>query len=536
MLTKLLNILHQQPIWSTGILFVIGMVVIFANMVYLSNQMSEQVAEEFAETYIRSLDQFQSEYSSKIVGRLKPMGIEIAHDYLEREGAIPFPATFSIELADALADRETGLRTRLYSDYPFRFRTEGGARDAFEREALTALRTIPDKEQAFIRYEDVDGVWSLRYAKAIVMQQTCVDCHNTHPESTKTDWQVGDVRGVRAVTFPLEQVSATARGGWAVTLAVMLTSAIAGLGLVFLVIQALRASIDMLSTTNTAYNRFVPHEFLSYLQKKSIVDVRLNDNIEKEMAILFSDIRSFTELSERMTPEESFRFVNEYLSIMGPVVRSNSGFIDKYIGDAIMALFDHADDAVRAAVQMLEALRDYNSERRARGDRPINIGIGLHTGLIRLGTIGEHNRMDGTVIGDAVNLAARIEGITKVYGVQCLISEDAYRTLRNQENYAIRRLDKVRVKGKTRPVTIYEVFDGNEPALRDKKRLLRTYFEHIITIYQQGNFKTARDLFTKYLREVSQDRAAKFYIDRCERYIAQPPASDWDGSLYLRSK
>jgi two-component system sensor histidine kinase ChiS len=174
----------------------------------------------------------------------------------------------------------------------------------------------------------------------------------------------------------------------------------------------------LLSKINIAYGRFVPHEFLKFLERESIVDVQLGDQVQKEMTVLFADIRSFTSLSERMSPKENFDFLNAYLSRVSPVIRNHNGFIDKYIGDAVMALFPQtADDAVQAAIEMQKQVSLYNSYRQENGYDPIAIGIGLHSGTLMLGTVGESQRMESTVIADAVNLASRLEGLTKVYGV-----------------------------------------------------------------------------------------------------------------------
>ena len=177
--------------------------------------------------------------------------------------------------------------------------------------------------------------------------------------------------------------------------------------------DAVRRTIIDLKDTNISIERFVPHAFLAIVGKPSIVEVELGDNKRRNMTILFSDIRNFTTLSERMTPDENFAFINAYLERMGPVIRDHNGFIDKYIGDAIMALFESADDALRAGLGMLETLEAFNAERRAAGQTPIGIGIGINTGILMMGTIGEKHRMDGTVISDAVNLASRIESLTK---------------------------------------------------------------------------------------------------------------------------
>ncbi|MGB7440928.1 MAG: ATP-binding protein, partial [Coleofasciculaceae cyanobacterium] len=204
-----------------------------------------------------------------------------------------------------------------------------------------------------------------------------------------------------------------------------------------------------LSKINVAYRRFVPHEFLEFLDRESIVEVQLGDSVQKEMTIMFSDIRSFTSLSEKMSPQENFDFINEYLKKVSPVIRKNQGFIDKYIGDAIMALFPKtADDALQAAIEIQRQVSIYNSERQAISKPPIAIGIGLHTGSLMLGTIGDEQRMESTVIADAVNLASRFEGLTKVYGAAILISGETLSRLSTPEKYAHRFLGKVKVKGK----------------------------------------------------------------------------------------
>ena len=180
--------------------------------------------------------------------------------------------------------------------------------------------------------------------------------------------------------------------------------------------MAIEAHKDELQNMVDAFERFVPQEFLRILNKESITDVQLGDQIQEEMTVLFSDIRDFTLLSEKMTPEENFKFTNSYLSRMEPSIRAYHGFVDKFIGDAIMALFPtNAQDAVQAAVDMLQALFEYNQDRSKVHYDPIRVGIGINTGALMLGTVGGQSRMDGTVISDAVNLASRIESMTGVY-------------------------------------------------------------------------------------------------------------------------
>ena len=273
-----------------------------------------------------------------------------------------------------------------------------------------------------------------------------------------------------------------------------------------------------LAELNQAYERFVPRQFLHFLNKDSIVDVQFGDNVQKEMSILFSDIRSFTTLSETMTPEENFKFINAYLSRMEPAITDHNGFIDKYIGDAIMALFSgQADDAVKAGIAMLDQLRIYNQHRQNSGYPPIRIGIGINTGGLMLGTIGGVSRMDSTVISDAVNLASRIEGLTKYYQVPLLISHHTFSRLSNPGNYAIRLIDKVQVKGKSELVTVYEVFDADLPEIKAAKLATLQTFTEAWSFYNLKAFAEAEKRFAEVLRVNPQDQVPNIYLNRCQQ-------------------
>jgi class 3 adenylate cyclase len=287
----------------------------------------------------------------------------------------------------------------------------------------------------------------------------------------------------------------------------------------------------------TSITRFLPSEFLSLLDKKNIIDVQLGDQVEKEMSIFFADIRDFTSSSEKMTPQENFDFINDYLSKMAPIIGQHHGFIDKYIGDAIMALFPgSADEAVSASIAMLKELVTYNQERKKSGLEPIAIGIGLNTGLLMLGTVGDENRMDGTVISDAVNLAFRIEGMTKMYGAALLISEETYMYLNNVSQYAIRTIDRVKVKGKSKPITVYEVFDADAPHLFDLKMKTRHDFEIGLTHYRKKVFTTAILCFEQVIHIHPDDKAAHIYLNRCQHWQKVGVPDDWEGVEALHSK
>jgi class 3 adenylate cyclase len=279
--------------------------------------------------------------------------------------------------------------------------------------------------------------------------------------------------------------------------------------------DAVRRTILDLRETNTAIERFVPKAFLALMGKTSIVSVKLGDNTRRNMTVLFSDIRNFTGLSERMTPDENFAFINSYLERMGPVIRAHNGFIDKYIGDAIMALFEKADDAVAAGVAMLDTLAAYNGERRAGGQAPIAIGIGINSGSLMLGTIGERHRMDGTVISDAVNLASRTESLTKTYRISLLISQNTYDQLADPKAHDIRPIDVVVVRGKTQPVAVYEVFDRSEPAVRAAKLRSRDLLLSGIEALSRHETAAARRLFQESLELLPDDPAAANLLKCC---------------------
>ncbi|MEG4940899.1 AAA family ATPase [Microcoleus sp. F4-D5] len=269
---------------------------------------------------------------------------------------------------------------------------------------------------------------------------------------------------------------------------------------------------------NQAYERFVPNQFLHFLEKSSIVDVELGDQVQLEMSVLFSDIRDFTTLSESMTPEDNFQFINAYLSRMESAIIENNGFIDKYIGDAIMALFSgNADNAVNASIAMVHQLQLYNQERVNSGYVPIKIGIGINTGNLMLGTVGGPNRMDTTVISDAVNLASRVEGLTKTYGVALLITEQTFNKLANPNNYAMRMIAQVSVKGKVNLSTIYEVFDADIPETKRGKLTTKNLFDRGLSLYRQQKFIEATEFFVQCLSFCPSDRVAQIYLEWCEQ-------------------
>jgi class 3 adenylate cyclase/HAMP domain-containing protein len=287
----------------------------------------------------------------------------------------------------------------------------------------------------------------------------------------------------------------------------------------------------------TAYGRFVPHSFLDFLKKESVVDLRLGDHVQQEMTVLFSDIRGFTTLSETMTPQENFDFINAFLRRVGPVIRNHGGVIDKYIGDAVMALFPASSvEAIAAAIDMQRKVAEYNLERAADGRQPIAIGVGLHTGSLILGTVGEAERMNSTVIADAVNLASRLEGITKYYGVGIVVSDAALAQLAQPGAFRFRFLDKILVKGKKEYVVIHEVFDADADAVRLFKEQTLEQWQKAIDLYFTARFDQAIPIFEAMLARDPNDRPSRIYLERATHLLAVGVAPDWTGVEVMESK
>jgi len=294
--------------------------------------------------------------------------------------------------------------------------------------------------------------------------------------------------------------------------------------------QRIRDYIDNISNLNQAYFRFVPKQFLDILGKQSIQEISHGDQVEREMTVLFTDIRSFTELSESMTPKENFDFINMYHGYMEPVIGKNNGFIDKYIGDSIMALFPvDVEDAINASIEMRIKLAEFNQVITQFDTEPINSGIGIHTGSLMLGVVGGENRIDGTVISDAVNLASRLEGLTKIYGGSVIISEDTLVKINNSANYEYRFLDVVKVKGKKKAVYIFEILNGEPESCRELKKLTKLNFGRAADMYQNKEFDKALKLFSDICTQNPSDKAAAFYVNRCKHFLKEGVPDDWDG-------
>ncbi len=479
-LNGLLRLLLKHTILILTIMFCIGVGLALSNMSRLSSNLIESQALQNAVSSAKSINEAFALYSDSVADRVKKFkGITVTHDYLTKDRAIPNPATFEIELAQRIGEKNTEMNARVYSDFPFPWRkAKGGPRDDFERKALLALRQNPKKP--FYRRETLQGRPSLRYAEAIIMKPSCVACHNTHPESPKTNWQVGDVRGALEIDQPLDSFIEQTRKGLAGTSVMLGGISVLGLTGLTLVIGRLRqtakelegrvrertADLALANTDLEKRNTLLRQVFGRYLTDEVVANLlerpeglRLGGE-RRKVTILTSDLRGFTSLSERLSPEEVVHILNLYLDYMANVITQYQGTIDEFMGDGILVIFgaptvrdDDAARAVACACAMQLKMGEVNQKMKELDFPQLEMGIGINTGVVVVGNIGSEKRTKYGIVGSQVNLTYRIESYTT--GGQVLISEQ---TLKDAG--AIVKINghrQVTPKGVKQPITVYEV-------------------------------------------------------------------------------
>ena len=292
----------------------------------------------------------------------------------------------------------------------------------------------------------------------------------------------------------------------------------------------LKESFERLETQKNSFARFFPPEYLKFLNKHGVTDLSLGDHVSKEMAVMFSDIRSFTTLSEKMTPKENFDFVNTYLQRVSPEIRAHNGVVVKFLGDGMMAVFpDGVDDAVAAGIDKFKRVQEFNWEREVEGYLPIVVGMGIHVGHLMVGMVGEHNRVQGDAFSDNVNLTARLEGLTKFYGVSLLISGDVLQKLSHPEQYQIRFLDRAIVKGRSEAIAVYEVLDAEVESIRKLKLQTLPDFEQGLKHYCECELEKAKVCFETVLATNPLDKTVKLYLERVNQLIRDGVPADWTG-------
>ncbi len=286
-----------------------------------------------------------------------------------------------------------------------------------------------------------------------------------------------------------------------------------------------------------ATGKFVPYEFIRSLGHELITDVRLGDQVEKIVTVLFSDIREYTSLAEQMTPEENFRFVCSFNERMGPFIRRHNGFINQYLGDAIMAIFPgNAADALSAAIDMQKELQQFNLTRQLNGQTPIQIGVGMHTGPLIMGITGDEHRMDACTISDTVNTASRLEGLTKHYKAGIILSGASLDQIEDRTRFHLRNLGLVQLKGKQEPLLIHECFSGNIPQDIENKSSTLPLFNEGVAYYLSNFFDQAHDAFQKVAESDSNDRTARFFFQHTQQILAAGATAGKTGIVEMREK
>src|SRR5882757_709170 len=371
-------------------------------------------------------------YATNVVARVlaNPGSTKVVHNYEAVPGAIPIPATLSLELGRVIGAQQENISYRFVSDYPFKNRAPHQL-DPFERSALDSLRNNPDQKIA----DTAVSLFSdkVRLIAPVVMGPACVGCHNVHPESPKTDWKVGDVRGIQEVV--ITQPIAANLFSFKYLLAYFVLAAISGISFLWMqrrqamrikgMNRELESTNDFLATLSMKISRYIsPQVYKSIFSGQKDVTIHTE---RKKLTIFFSDIQNFTATTERLQPELITQLLNEYFTEMSAIAHEHGGTVDKFIGDAMLIFFgdpetkgDRADAqaCLRMAWRMQQRLTELNAKWRASGiELPFKARIGINSGYCNVGNFGSSDRMDYTIIGAEANLAARLQSIAEPGGI-----------------------------------------------------------------------------------------------------------------------
>ena len=430
--------------------------------------LSERMLRAQASEISRIIDEMRGFYGSDVVGRvLQADGVvTTTHNYRDIPGAIPIPATLSIELGKRISAHDGSVKYRFVSDLPFKGR-EPHSLDAFEKDAIAALRQDPKRPIV-----EVSGTLLNRHVRAaapVVMGQVCVNCHNSHPDSPKTDWKVGDVRGIQEIS--VNQPIAANVLSFKYLLVYFGVATAAGLAFIFLQ-RRQSAFVQGMNKELAEANEFLASislkiaKYLSPQIYKSIFSGQRDVTIateRKKLTIFFSDVKNFTAITEQLQPEDLTTLLNEYFTEMSAIALKHGGTVDKFIGDALLVFFgdpetkgvkEDAKACLWMAVDMQRRLEQLNNIWRDRGiEQPFQARIGINTGYCNVGNFGSDDRMDYTIIGAEANLAARLQSIAEPGGI-CL-SYETYALVRDVVR--ARPLPPIAMKGISRDVVPYEV-------------------------------------------------------------------------------
>ncbi|MBV8511396.1 MAG: adenylate/guanylate cyclase domain-containing protein [Xanthobacteraceae bacterium] len=456
-------------------------------------------------------------YGNNVVGRVlaAPPGTttQVTHNYQAIPGAIPIPATLSLELGRVISEQQHNITYRFVSDYPFKNRAPH-VLDDFERKALAGLRADPHQLVTDVSNSLFND--RIRLIAPVIMGAACVECHNSHAESPKRDWKVGDVRGIQEVTI----TSPIAANIFSFKYLLMYFIMVAAAGLTFILMQRRQAATirgmnqeletanEFLASLSMKISRYLsPQIYKSIFSGQKDVTIHTE---RKKLTIFFSDIKDFTATTERLQPEQITRLLNEYFTEMSEIALRHGGTIDKFVGDAMLIFFGdpdskgEAEDAtacMRMALEMQRRIAELNAKWRNQGvENPFRVRMGVNTGFCNVGNFGSSDRMDYTIIGAEANLAARLQSIAEPGHV--VVSYETYALVRRI--VVAHPLPPITMKGISRDVIPYAV-DGMLDASGDKVQI---FSEHMtgLDFYLDPAMIDARQ--SAHVREVLRDAIA----------------------------
>lgn len=302
-------------------------------------------------------------------------------------------------------------------------------------------------------------------------------------------------------------------------------------------LKAAQEREDAIKSIHQISQKFVPTEFIKSLGKNRLTEVSLGDLTEKEVTVMFVDIREFTSISEGLSPTDNFLFINSFNKRMGPIIRKNKGFIMQYLGDGFMALFPTGpQDALRASVEMHKDLEAYNEIRSIKNRAPVRVGIGMQNGDLIMGITGDIDRLDAAIISDTVNTAARIEGLSKHFGTSILMTDRCMQKLSNPEEFNFRYLGPVQVIGKQKAIKLYECINGDQEQLYQHKLKTLTTFNEGFDLYIKKEFAMAAVTFQQIFKKNTSDLTSKLFLNKAAHLITQEIDDDWEGIQAMTKK
>jgi adenylate cyclase len=425
-------------------------------------------------------------YANNVVGRVlaSPGSTQVVHNYETIPGAIPIPATLSLELGRTISEQQQNIAYRFVSDFPFQNRAPH-VLDDFETSALAALRDRSDQKLTNVSWSILSD--RVRLVAPVLMGAACVACHNSHPESPKRDWKIGDVRGIQEIT--ISQAFATNIFSLKYLLAYFVF--MAATGFTFITVQRRQAAtIRSINGELETANEFLASlsmkisRYLSPQIYKSIFSGQKDVTIHterKKLTIFFSDIKDFTATTERLQPEQITRLLNEYFTEMSNIALKHGGTIDKFVGDAMLIFFGdpeskgEAEDAkacMRMAAEMQHRVAELNAKWRNEGvEHPFRVRMGINTGFCNVGNFGSADRMDYTIIGAEANLAARLQSVAEAGHI--VVSYETYALVR--DIVVAHALPPITMKGISREVIPYSV----EGMLDTAGQKIKIFSEHL---------------------------------------------------------